>query len=224
MTSAPSARASRAVSSPIPALPPIKTTVWPSSCGSRSDGEAVVAVSMVGSVRVVSGCDRRGAYGRDLLSERLDRRCVDVREARVSRPIPSTRGRLPVATSRRSPRSSRPSPSTSTKSSPSRWAAVACTPSTISMPSRRSTSPSASPSGAGSRASTWSAPSTSVTEPPRRRTTCASSSPAAPAPSTSSRSGTAFMPVAPFVPQTPSSSRKPGTGGIIGSAPFARTT
>jgi hypothetical protein len=31
MTLAPSARARRAVSSPMPALPPMKTTVWPSS-------------------------------------------------------------------------------------------------------------------------------------------------------------------------------------------------
>jgi hypothetical protein len=35
MTSAPSARARRAVSRPMPALPPIKTTVCPASSGSR---------------------------------------------------------------------------------------------------------------------------------------------------------------------------------------------
>ena len=51
-----------------------------------------------------------------------------------------------------------------------------------------------------------------------------SSTPAGPPPSTSSRLGTAFIPVASFVPQTPSSSRRPGTGGTNGSAPLARTT
>ncbi len=142
----------------------------------------------------------------------------------VSSPIPSTRGRRPVATSRRSPRSSRPSSSRRTKSSPSRDAAVAWTPRTSSMPSRRSASPSAVPSGAGSRARRCSAASTIATSPPRRRTTCASSTPAGPPPSTSRRLGTAFIPVASLVPQTPSSSRKPGSGGTIGSAPLARTT
>src|ERR1700694_5816464 len=44
---APSARARRAVSSPMPALPPITTTVCPSSSGSRRVGEAVVAVLMI---------------------------------------------------------------------------------------------------------------------------------------------------------------------------------
>src|SRR5262249_898324 len=33
MTSAPSARASRAVSRPMPEVPPITTTIWPASCG-----------------------------------------------------------------------------------------------------------------------------------------------------------------------------------------------
>ena len=49
------------------------------------------------------------------------------------------------------------------------------------MPSARSASPSASPSGAGSRASTWSAPSTSATAAPMRRTACAISTPDGPA-------------------------------------------
>ena len=69
----------------------------------------------------------------------------------VSRPIPSTRGRRPVATSSRSPRSSGPPSKARTYSSPSRRAAVACWPSTSSIPSRRSASLSAWPSGAGSR-------------------------------------------------------------------------
>src|SRR5256885_2369531 len=43
-------------------------------------------------------------------------------------------------------------------------------PSTSSTPSRRRTSPTASPSGAGSRASTRAAPSTSATSPPSRAT------------------------------------------------------
>ncbi len=46
MTSAPSARARRAVSSPMPALPPITTTVCPSSSGSCWAGETVAAVAM----------------------------------------------------------------------------------------------------------------------------------------------------------------------------------
>jgi hypothetical protein len=47
MTSAPSARARRAVSSPIPALPPITTTVWPSSSGWRWMGPTAGAVVMI---------------------------------------------------------------------------------------------------------------------------------------------------------------------------------
>src|SRR5262249_25892643 len=46
---APSARARRAVSSPMPALPPITTTVCPRSSGSRWMGETVVAVLMISS-------------------------------------------------------------------------------------------------------------------------------------------------------------------------------
>ena len=102
-----------------------------------------------------------------------------------------------------------------------RWRA---SPSISSIPSRRSASPSAWPSGAASRGSTRSAPSTSTASPPSRRTTCASSTPAAPPPSTSRRRGTAFMLVASRVPQTPSSSRSPGIGGTNGSEPVATTT
>ena len=72
--------------------------------------------------------------------------------------------------------------------------------------------------------STCSAPSTSATSPPRRRTACAISTPTGPPPSTSRRRGTAFMPVTSRLVQTPSSSRRPGIGGTIGSAPFASTT
>ena len=142
----------------------------------------------------------------------------------VSRPIPSTCGRRPVATSSRSPRNSVPPSNCSTYSSPSRRAAVACIPSISSIPSRRKASPSASPSGAASRGSRRSAPSTITASPPRRRTTCASSTPADPPPSTSIRRGTAFMLVASRVPQTPSRSASPGTGGRIGSEPVATTT
>src|SRR5262245_25244799 len=49
ITFAPSARARRAVSSPMPALPPITTTVCPRSSGSRRMGETVVAVLMISS-------------------------------------------------------------------------------------------------------------------------------------------------------------------------------
>src|ERR1700737_3102079 len=47
MTSAPSARARRAVSSPMPALPPISTTVWPSNSGSRWMTTGVVVLVMI---------------------------------------------------------------------------------------------------------------------------------------------------------------------------------
>jgi hypothetical protein len=58
-TSAPSLRARRAVSSPMPALPPMTTTVWPSSCGSRATETLVVTVVMLppavpGRVQVLS--------------------------------------------------------------------------------------------------------------------------------------------------------------------------
>jgi hypothetical protein len=84
--------------------------------------------------------------------------------------------------------------------------------------------PSALPSGAGSRASTCSPRSASTTSPPSCCTACAISTPTGPPPSTSSRRGTAFMPVASRLVQAPSSSRKPGIGGTIGSAPLASTT
>ncbi len=64
-------------------------------------------------------------------------------------------------------------------------------------------------------------PSTSATSPPRRRTACAISTPTGPPPRTSSRRGTAFMPVASRLVQIPSSSRSPGIGGMNGSAPLA---
>src|SRR5262249_34634148 len=50
MTLAPSARARRAVSSPMPELPPMTTTIWPSNSGSRWV-TAVVAVVMIPPVR-----------------------------------------------------------------------------------------------------------------------------------------------------------------------------
>ncbi len=96
--------------------------------------------------------------------------------------------------------------------------------STSSMPSPRRTSPSASPSGAGSRPSRWSAMSTITASPPSRRTACAISTPTGPPPRISSRRGTAVIAVASRLVQTPSSSRSPGIGGITGSAPLARTT
>ena len=75
------------------------------------------------------------------------------------------------------------------------------------------------PAAPARAASTCSPPSTSATSPPRRRTACAISTPTGPPPSTSSRRGTAFMPVTSRFVQMPSSSRRPGTGGTIGSAP-----
>ena len=92
------------------------------------------------------------------------------------------------------------------------------------MPSRRRTSPSASPSGAGSRGSTRSAPSTSATSPPRRRTAWAISTPTGPPPRISRRRGTAVIAVTSRFVHTPSSPSRPGTGGTIGSEPVATTT
>jgi hypothetical protein len=92
------------------------------------------------------------------------------------------------------------------------------------MPSRRRTSPSASPSGAGSRLSTRSDISSRTTSAPKRRNAWASSTPTAPPPSTSRRRGTDVIAVASRLVQTPSSSRRPGTGGTIGSEPVATTT
>ena len=101
---------------------------------------------------------------------------------------------------------------------------IACRPRYSSMPSLRSSSPRASPSGSGSRASTWDAPSTSATSPPRRRTAWAISAPTGPPPRISRRRGTAFMPVTSRLVHTPSSSRRPATGGMTGSEPVASTT
>src|SRR5215208_6995615 len=70
MTSAPSARARRAVSRPIPALPPMTTTICPSSSGSRWIEVTVGAVLIV-----------LARWG-DLAAERLHAGEVDLREGR----------------------------------------------------------------------------------------------------------------------------------------------
>ena len=60
--------------------------------------------------------------------------------------------------------------------------------------------------------------------PPRRpgaRTAWAISAPTGPPPRMSRRRGTAFMPVTSRLVHTPSSSRRPGTGGTTGSEPVA---
>src|SRR5438552_1600203 len=53
ITLAPSARARRAVSNPMPALPPITTTVCPRSSGSRCIGEGIVTVLIVSPIRLI---------------------------------------------------------------------------------------------------------------------------------------------------------------------------
>src|SRR5436190_7785856 len=63
-TSAPSARAARAVAKPIPALPPITTTVWSLRSGARCVGDGVSVVVIVPP----------------LVVERLERADVDLRE------------------------------------------------------------------------------------------------------------------------------------------------
>ena len=67
-------------------------------------------------------------------------------------------------------------------------------------------------------------PSTTATEAPMRCTACAISTPTGPPPSTSSRRGTSVSPVTSRFVQMPSTSRRPGTGGITGSDPVAITT
>ena len=85
MTSTPSARARLAVSRPMPALPPITTTVWPSSSGSRLVGAVGVAVVIASpSVSLPSAAPRRPACDAAAISraERLQRVDVDLREGR----------------------------------------------------------------------------------------------------------------------------------------------
>jgi hypothetical protein len=62
MTSAPSARARRALSRPIPALPPITTTVCPRSSGSRATDVVPVAVVLMILRSVVSRQPDRSAF------------------------------------------------------------------------------------------------------------------------------------------------------------------
>ena len=139
--------------------------------------------------------------------------------------MPLTRGRRPVATSSLSPRSSRPSSNSRTKSSPSRRAAFTLADRASSMPSRRRTSPSASPSGAGSRAEhvLGHVDDHHLTAQPAH---CLGHLDAD-RPAAEDRAAAAGRPsceVTSRLPQTPSSSRRPGTGGTNGSAPFASTT
>ena len=67
-------------------------------------------------------------------------------------------------------------------------------------------------------------PSTRATEAPSRRTAWDISTPTGPPPSTSIRRGTSVRAVTSRFVQTPSSSRRPGTGGNTGSEPVAITT
>ena len=67
-------------------------------------------------------------------------------------------------------------------------------------------------------------PSTSTTDAPSRALAWAISTPTGPPPSTSSRRGTSFMPVASRLVQTPSSESRPGIGGSSGSEPVEMTT
>ena len=143
----------------------------------------------------------------------------------VSSPMPSTRGRRPVATSRRSPRSSGPSSTLEDE-----VVAVAPRPGRAARRAparcRRGAGPRRAPRPAAP--ARWRARarrrSTSTTSPPRRRTAWAISTPTGPPPRISRRRGTAVIAVTSRFVHTPSSSRRPGTGGTIGSAPVATTT
>src|SRR3954468_19324539 len=83
MTPAPSARARRAVSRPMPALPPMTTMVCPSSSGWRAMGWATVAVvigSLLSSAWHGWSCANGLAGRRDVLAECLQPGDVDLRE------------------------------------------------------------------------------------------------------------------------------------------------
>ena len=112
----------------------------------------------------------------------------------VSRPMPSTRGRRPVATSSRSPRSSRPVVELEDVlvAVPPRGGRVHAEhelDAVAGAAPRRAPRPAAPARGAARARRPRRAP----TSPPKRRTTCASSTPTGPPPSTSRRRGTAFM-------------------------------
>ena len=143
----------------------------------------------------------------------------------VSRPMPSTRGRRPVATSRRSPRSSRPSSSSSDVvlavaprggrvHAERELDAVAAQDLAERLAERRGLARQhvlGRPRRAPPRRRGGARPAPSRRRPGRRRARAAGAGP----PSCRSPRGSS---------RRPSSSRRPGTGGMNGSAPFARTT
>src|ERR1700687_5058030 len=83
MSFAPSARASRAVSRPMPALPPITTTVCPASADSRRMGEGVLAVLM-NSSNFSFGC----RYPRRFCRRGECRRILSDKLLHTQRPLP----------------------------------------------------------------------------------------------------------------------------------------
>src|SRR5262245_7025996 len=87
MTPAPLARARRAVSRPMPPLPPITTTIWPSSSGSRWVDIAVAAVVMV-PLLPASQSFRRRTTGRRLM-------VAPAEQAMVSGKTPNVRAQAP---------------------------------------------------------------------------------------------------------------------------------
>src|SRR5262245_17629611 len=92
MTFAPSPRARRAVSRPMPALPPITTTVWPSSSGLSRIGDVVSVLMILAShactngisTTCISGISRRSSSGVQVRRLELAR---EVREAGSVVPI-----------------------------------------------------------------------------------------------------------------------------------------
>ena len=145
--------------------------------------------------------------------------CASGSTPTVSRPSPSTRGRRPVATSSRSPRSSSRPSNSSTYSSPSRRTPLACSP-------KQRLDPVGGERLAERLAQRLRLARQHVVHAlderhrgAHARTAWAISTPTGPPPSTSSRRGTSFSPVASRFVQTRRARAGPGTGGMTASEP-----
>ena len=136
--------------------------------------------------------------------------------------MPARPGRRPVATRRRSARTTAPSSVCTATDSPAASTRVALRPVRTSMPSARSTPVTTALASGSSAASTRSSASISVTRVAKRANACAISSPIAPPPSTTSDAGAVSAFAASRFVQYRTSAR-PGIGGIAGDVPVAIT-